>query len=480
MLYSIVTQAVHNDLLDPILLSFPDISTKSDGTELLEKMEETYNVIKHNYVTQDRLYNAVKTARKETTETSIKYVACFTESVTALSKAVQGGGAIQVPPPNMLAFYLVKGLGRPNDFKDMLLHIQADTALGKTYYRPNNLRYTMAEAEKIITNRSMIQDTTYCQVVQKTTPARTTPSTMKSTTPGTRSSNKTTEQQTFHTAVSSLQGDAIAPLLRTWYNKNKARCAFNHGDHKFYDCIWLKTVLKPRQAEHLLDSLKPKQQPHKQVQSVKAKKIVLDEATFSRFKQWEEQSKSGGSSTHDGGISEVTSDFSEGAYSSDDNTSTSSPYLSKSIHSPSPHSSPPSSILRQTSPSPTSPSTSTTSKLSVSFAPSTPGHTCTEKTRIICKAKYVHDGTSYPHDVLIPDSGCTHHLFYHESYFEYIVKFPEKGPEVPYALMGDDTTAIQIKGYGMVNLLIKGIRVRFIAYYTPSLQTNLLSIKEHI
>ena len=60
--------------------------------------------------------------------------------------------------------------------------------------------------------------------------------------------------------------------------------------------------------------------------------------------------------------------------------------------------------------------------------------------------------------------------------FEYIVKF--KTPF--FATLGDDSTKLQIVGYGMTNYFIDGHRVRRIGYYIPTLGTTLISIKQHM
>ena len=47
-------------------------------------------------------------------------------------------------------------------------------------------------------------------------------------------------------------------------------------------------------------------------------------------------------------------------------------------------------------------------------------------------------------------------------------------------LLGDDSTRLQIKGYGMLNVHLNGARIRQIGYYVPELGTTLLSIKHHM
>ena len=46
--------------------------------------------------------------------------------------------------------------------------------------------------------------------------------------------------------------------------------------------------------------------------------------------------------------------------------------------------------------------------------------------------------------------------------------------------MGDDVTNYNIVGIGPMNVLLNGKRIRILAYYTPALQTTLISITKHI
>ena len=64
----------------------------------------------------------------------------------------------------------------------------------------------------------------------------------------------------------------------------------------------------------------------------------------------------------------------------------------------------------------------------------------------------------------------------HQNLFEYILPM-DNGNEV---LLGDDTTKLEIKGYGMMNIFINTKRVRFMGYYVPKLGMTLISIKHRM
>jgi hypothetical protein len=63
--------------------------------------------------------------------------------------------------------------------------------------------------------------------------------------------------------------------------------------------------------------------------------------------------------------------------------------------------------------------------------------------------------------------------------FESITPFINK-QSLPQVLMGDDTTALDIEGYGMMNITIHGKHIWIMGYYVPKLGVKLLSVKQHI
>ena len=63
-----------------------------------------------------------------------------------------------------------------------------------------------------------------------------------------------------------------------------------------------------------------------------------------------------------------------------------------------------------------------------------------------------------------------------KEFFEYILPVSND----KQVLLGDDSTRLQIKGYGMLNVHLNGARIRQIGYYVPELGTTLLSIKHHM
>jgi deoxyuridine 5'-triphosphate nucleotidohydrolase len=77
------------------------------------------------------------------------------------------------------------------------------------------------------------------------------------------------------------------------------------------------------------------------------------------------------------------------------------------------------------------------------------------------------------------DSGASHHMSNIRSAFESITPFTEN-QALPQVLMGDDTTALDIEGYGMMNITIHGKNIRIMGYYVPKLGVTLLSVQQHI
>ena len=74
------------------------------------------------------------------------------------------------------------------------------------------------------------------------------------------------------------------------------------------------------------------------------------------------------------------------------------------------------------------------------------------------------------------NSGCTNDMSELAELFEYIIPLHSN----KYVTLGDDKTTLIIKGYGMMNYLLNGKRIRRFGYYVPGLGITLLSIKQHI
>ena len=62
--------------------------------------------------------------------------------------------------------------------------------------------------------------------------------------------------------------------------------------------------------------------------------------------------------------------------------------------------------------------------------------------------------------------------------FESLTSFPIDN--APSVLMGDDQTLLRVSGYGYINYIVHGKRIRHLAYYVPGLGTTLFSVKQHI
>ena len=79
-------------------------------------------------------------------------------------------------------------------------------------------------------------------------------------------------------------------------------------------------------------------------------------------------------------------------------------------------------------------------------------------------------------ETAVTDSGATNDMSGREELFEYIVPLKKR----KYVTLGDDKTSLIIKGYGMMNYLLNGKRVRRFGYFVPELGVTLLSIKQHV
>jgi dUTPase/transposase InsO family protein len=77
------------------------------------------------------------------------------------------------------------------------------------------------------------------------------------------------------------------------------------------------------------------------------------------------------------------------------------------------------------------------------------------------------------------DSGASHTMTSHLHLFNTITYFNTDSP-LHQVVMGDDTTKLQIKGYGYIHFLVHGRSIRLFSYYVPDLGTTLLSIKQHM
>ena len=76
-------------------------------------------------------------------------------------------------------------------------------------------------------------------------------------------------------------------------------------------------------------------------------------------------------------------------------------------------------------------------------------------------------------------SGASHTMTSNSEIFENITRFPHDSNQ-PTAIMGDDTTSLNIHGYGMINVIAQGHRLRIMAYYVPKLGATLISAKQHM
>jgi hypothetical protein len=131
-----------------------------------------------------------------------------------------------------------------------------------------------------------------------------------------------------------------------------------------------------------------------------------------------------------------------------------------------------------------SPSTPRRASNSVSFHPdsfpSLPLATCRHvptPTTSAPLSSFTRSSSSYIRAVC--DSGASHSMTSHLDLFSSITYFSSTSP-TPKALMGDDTTALPIEGYGYIDYIVHNHRIRHFAYYVPLLGTTLISIKQHM
>ena len=100
----------------------------------------------------------------------------------------------------------------------------------------------------------------------------------------------------------------------------------------------------------------------------------------------------------------------------------------------------------------------------------------TNNTKISLRAEYNPPAivTSKKYNA-ITDSGATDNMTALPELFEEIIPLAHDN----YVTLGDDSTKLQINGYGWINFTINNKRIRTVAYYVPALGTTLLSIKHH-
>ena len=77
------------------------------------------------------------------------------------------------------------------------------------------------------------------------------------------------------------------------------------------------------------------------------------------------------------------------------------------------------------------------------------------------------------------NSGASHTMTSNIEIFENITHFPSNSDQ-PTAIVGDNTTSLNIHGYGMINIIVHGHRLQLMIYYIPKLGATLISTKQHM
>ena len=90
--------------------------------------------------------------------------------------------------------------------------------------------------------------------------------------------------------------------------------------------------------------------------------------------------------------------------------------------------------------------------------------------------QYIPKDSKETKETAVADSGCTNDMSDNEEHFEYIIPLKRQ----KFVTLGDDKTQLLIKGYGIMNYLLNGKRIRKFGYYVPGLGVMLISIKQHI
>mmetsp|Transcript_424 Transcript_424/g.673 ORF Transcript_424/g.673 Transcript_424/m.673 type:complete len:163 (+) Transcript_424:1370-1858(+) len=85
--------------------------------------------------------------KKDEKESDQKYLTRVSKEVIALKRLCSPTSTIQVPPPHMLAFHLIKGLEYLVEyFSTVLIDLSNDTPSSKSWYIPSNLGHTLQKA----------------------------------------------------------------------------------------------------------------------------------------------------------------------------------------------------------------------------------------------------------------------------------------------------------------------------------------------
>ena len=119
--------------------------------------------------------------------------------------------------------------------------------------------------------------------------------------------------------------------------------------------------------------------------------------------------------------------------------------------------------------------------------PQSPGNNMPAKPQFYCRYSSfpIQDSSTIPPSIentnirAVIDSGASHTMTNNLQLFDSITYF-EENDDQPTALMGDDTTALPIKGYGLISFSIDGRQIRTKSYYVPKLGLTLLSVRQHI
>eukprot|EP00957_Ditylum_brightwellii_P138843 10583329-Ditylum_brightwellii.AAC.1 len=148
LLYSITKAAIKNKIVNPIVEANAKLHKGTDGLLLWEKLDQIHKEQEHDYATLLRMLKMIQEMSKNPRVAPLSYLNRFTAAVNKLRYTVTIGGAIQLPPNNMLAYYFIDGLCFPKeDFLPILSDLKKNNGNAKEYLNPTgDLTYTMCKA----------------------------------------------------------------------------------------------------------------------------------------------------------------------------------------------------------------------------------------------------------------------------------------------------------------------------------------------
>ena len=455
---------------------------ESDGLKLWQLLEQRFQTSPKNDFDKDDLRNEFKSMKQGVKESAEDFLKRVEKKIAYLDQyEIQPTAAEQ-------AVVLLEGLAS-NVLLDPVVQLRTgQSSIYSDWIKPGDLKHTMQKALQHIKTTKRInkkisgKKMDYKQAVS--TPPAPAPAPAPTNTappPPTNTTNTTTTQPTFvirsdkfKTAL--LQSNDKEAVIIQWWGRKKDRCSLHPKsvDHRFLQCHHVQNLCAECDCVDALATVIAKGEralargTDPDGGNARARRLVSAEQLedIVKAKRAQQQNVTGVAAQL-----ETDYDTDNSASTVDDKTNTpSDPYstfhnlhVSSNIVSTLP------SILK----SPKS-YLSPQSQRQVKFSSKV-----TQQQMLKSNTNVEYTPSQYSSstdDKACTDSGCTNDMSGRQDLFETIIPLNSK----KYVTLGDDKTSLLIKGYGMMNYLLNGKRIRRFGYYVPGLGITLLSIKQHI